>query len=137
EYAAAEALDDHSACRRQSAALATGPVSDSVEWHAEVEPMPEPRRPNILIFFPDAMQAQTLDPRHPCQTPHLDTLVARGTRFTRATTVNPTCSPARASLMTGLLPHNHGVLEVEHVRDADQCNLRTDRAHFAQHLAAA
>lgn len=37
--------------------------------------------------------------------------------------------------MTGLLPHNHGVLEVEHGRDADQCVLRTDKPHFAQRLA--
>jgi len=39
--------------------------------------------------------------------------------------------------MTGLLPHNHGVLEVEHGRDADQCVLRTDKPHFAQRLSAA
>ena len=39
--------------------------------------------------------------------------------------------------MTGLLPHNHGVLEVEHGRDADQCVLRPDKPHFAQRLSAA
>ena len=33
-------------------------------------------------------------------------------------------SPARASLMTGLLPHNHGVLQVEHGVDQDQAVLR-------------
>lgn len=37
--------------------------------------------------------------------------------------------------MTGLLPHNHGVLEVEHGRDPDQCVLRTDKPHFAQRLS--
>ncbi len=36
--------------------------------------------------------------------------------------------------MTGLLPHNHGVLEVIHVVDEDQCCLRTDRLHWAQRL---
>jgi len=36
--------------------------------------------------------------------------------------------------MTGLLPHNHGVLEVEHGRDADQCVLRAEKPHFAQRL---
>lgn len=39
--------------------------------------------------------------------------------------------------MTGLLPHNHGVLEVEHGRDADQCVLRADKPHFAQRISAA
>lgn len=58
-------------------------------------------------------------------------------RFTRAYTPLCTCSPARASLMTGLLPHNHGVLEVEHCVDSDQCALRADKPHFAQRLAAA
>ena len=73
-------------------------------------------------------------PEHPCHTPHFDRLAERGMRFSRAYTPAPTCSPARASLMTGLLPHNHGVLQVEHAVDADQCLLRSNRAHWAQHL---
>ena len=93
--------------------------------------------PNILIFLADGMQAATVDPAHPCLTPHLDALARRGVRFRRAHTTCPTCSPARASLMTGLLPHNHGVLEVEHGRDADQCVLRTEHPHFAQRLSDA
>ena len=39
--------------------------------------------------------------------------------------------------MTGMLPHNHGVLEVEHGRDDDQCVLRTEHPHFAQRLSNA
>ncbi len=41
-----------------------------------------------------------------------------------------------AGLMTGLLPHNHGVWTVEHTVDPDQCVLR-DRPHWAQRLSAA
>ena len=37
--------------------------------------------------------------------------------------------------MTGQLPHTHGVLEVEHGRDDDQCVLRTAYRHFAQNLS--
>lgn len=91
-------------------------------------------RPNILLFLTDAMQAATVNPDHQCLTPHFEELASRGVQFTRAHTTCPTCSPARASLMTGLLPHNHGVLEVEHGRDLDQCCLRIDKPHFAQHL---
>lgn len=94
-------------------------------------------RPNLLIFLLDGMQAESVDPGHDCQTPHFDRLAKQGLRFTRAHTVCPTCSPARASLMTGLYPHNHGVLEVEHGRDPDQCVLRTDRPHWAQRLSDA
>ena len=39
--------------------------------------------------------------------------------------------------MTGQLPHTHGVLEVEHGRDDDQCVLRTQYRHFAQNLSEA
>ena len=91
-------------------------------------------RPNILLFIPDGLQAAPLAPDSQCHTPNFDRLAERGVRFERAHTTCPTCSPARASLMTGLLPHNHGVLEVEHCRDDDQCVLRTDRPHWATQL---
>ena len=91
-------------------------------------------QPNILLFLMDGVQGRLMRPEHPCHTPHFDRLAERGMRFSRAYTPAPTCSPARASLMTGLLPHNHGVLQVEHAVDADQCLLRSDRTHWAQHL---
>ena len=93
--------------------------------------------PNILLVIADGMQAETVDPRHACLTPGLDALAKRGVRFRNAHTTCPTCSPARASLLTGMLPHNHGVLEVEHGRDADQCVLRAEYPHFAQKLSDA
>lgn len=95
------------------------------------------RPPNILFLMVDQCRADVFDPSHPCATPHLDALAARGIRFDRAYTPNAVCSPARASLMTGLLPHNHGVLHVTHNVAVDQCVLRTDRPHWAAHLAAA
>ena len=93
-------------------------------------------RPNILLFLMDGLQASALEPGSACITPTFDIFRADGLAFNRAYTTTPTCSPARASLMTGLLPHNHGVLEVEHGRDADQCVLRTDKPHWAQRLCA-
>ncbi len=93
-----------------------------------------PKQPNILFLMTDQMRADVLAPDHPCRTPHLDRLAARGLRITRAYTPNPICSPARASLMTGLLPHNHGVLTVTHCVDPDQSCLRTDRPHWAQRM---
>ena len=41
-------------------------------------------------------------------TPNLDRLVKRGVTFHRAYTVNPTCTPTRASWITGLYPSQHG-----------------------------
>lgn len=42
------------------------------------------------------------------KTPNLDNLVRQGTTFSRAYTVNPTCTPTRASWITGLYPSQHG-----------------------------
>jgi arylsulfatase A-like enzyme len=43
------------------------------------------------------------------KTPNLDSLAARGVRFTRATVNAPMCVPSRYSLMTGLYPSQVGV----------------------------
>ena len=94
-------------------------------------------QPNLLLVVPDGMQARTTFPGSPCRTPNVDRIAQRGLRFRRAYTVQPTCSPARASLMTGVLPHNHGVLQVEHTVDDDQCVLRTEYPHWAQRLSDA
>lgn len=42
-------------------------------------------------------------------TPHLDALASRGTRFGEAFCPNAMCSPCRASVLTGLMPSQHGV----------------------------
>ncbi len=40
--------------------------------------------------------------------PNLDKLAKMGTSFHRVYTVNPTCTPTRASWITGLYPSQHG-----------------------------
>ena len=94
-------------------------------------------KPNILFLMADQMQARVLEPSHPCATPNLDALAGRGLRFVNAYTPNNICSPSRASLMTGLMPHNHGVLEVLYPKVPDLHALRRDRPHWAQSLVAA
>ncbi len=42
-------------------------------------------------------------------TPNIDRLAAEGMRFTRAYSVNGVCSPTRATMLTGLIPSQHGV----------------------------
>ena len=94
-------------------------------------------RPNILFPMADQMQARVLEPGHVCQTPNLDRLAGEGVRFARAYTPNNICSPTRASLMTGLMPHNHGVLEVLYGKVPDLHVLRSDKPHWAERLTAA
>jgi len=43
------------------------------------------------------------------RTPNLDRLASEGAIFTRCITSSPLCMPARASFLTGMYPHNHGL----------------------------
>jgi len=43
-------------------------------------------------------------------TPHMDALTARGVNFSEAHTPAPICNPARSSVLSGLSPHETGVL---------------------------
>jgi len=63
----------------------------------------EPKRPNILFFFPDQHRFDWLgtNPNLPLRTPNLSALAARGVRFTNALTPSPLCAPARACLAAG------------------------------------
>ena len=62
---------------------------------------------NLLVILSDEHQARAMGcAQHPfAQTPHLDALAARGTRFTDAYTPSPICVPARASFATGKHVH--------------------------------
>jgi arylsulfatase A-like enzyme len=73
--------------------------------------MSEAGPPNILFILTDQHRLSAVGcyGETPCQTPHIDRLAARGVRFETAYTVCPVCSPARATVMTGLYPHAHGV----------------------------
>ena len=44
------------------------------------------------------------------KTPHLDRLATEGARFRCAYSSVPSCTPARATILTGLSPWNHGML---------------------------
>ena len=48
------------------------------------------------------------------QTPHLDRLAATGVRFTQAVTNLPVCVPCRHSFITGMYPHQIGILTNAH-----------------------
>jgi arylsulfatase A-like enzyme len=64
--------------------------------------------PNILLITTDQQHYQTLGVINSLiHTPTLDRLAGDGTRFTRAYCTNPTCSPSRASIITGLYPAWH------------------------------
>lgn len=66
-------------------------------------------KPNILFITSDQQHYDTLGIDNPLiHTPNLDRLCREGSRFTRAYCPNPTCTPTRATLLTGLMPSQHG-----------------------------
>ena len=68
--------------------------------------------PNILLITTDQQRVDTLGAygNDVVRTPNLDALAAQGTTFDRAYTPTAICTPARASMISGLMPHQHNLL---------------------------
>src|SRR6476620_3338967 len=69
------------------------------------------RPTNLVFILTDNQGAWTLGcyGNKDIKTPNIDRLASEGTRFAHAFANNPVCSPNRATLLTGLLPPQHGV----------------------------
>ena len=73
----------------------------------------------VLLISIDTLRADHVGPSaamsavSPGQslTPHIDALAAGGTRFTQAQSPMPLTRPAHATMMTGMLPRSHGVVD--------------------------
>lgn len=70
-----------------------------------------PSKPNIVLFLTDdhGAWANTSYGNKEIHTPNLDQLAQHGSRFERAYTPTPVCSPARACLLTGKTPSQVGI----------------------------
>ena len=64
-------------------------------------------RPNILWICTDQQRYDTIHAlgNEHIQTPNLDRLVREGVSFTHAHCQSPSCTPSRASFLTGLYPN--------------------------------
>jgi arylsulfatase A-like enzyme len=100
-------------------------------------------RPNILLITSDQHHWSAMGYNNAeVKTPNLDRLAREGTIFDRAYCPNPTCTPTRASLITGRWPSQHGayslgtkLMESEHTvgEDFSAAGYRTalvGKAHF-------
>ncbi|MBU6221494.1 MAG: sulfatase [Planctomycetes bacterium] len=69
------------------------------------------RRPNVLFILCDDLRPDAVGcygSKH-VKTPRIDALAADGVRFANAFCTTSLCSPSRASILTGLYAHRHGV----------------------------
>lgn len=92
------------------------------------------KKPNILFLITDQQQKRTIEEDSPCLTPNIDDLRKDGIFFDKAVTTNAICSPSRASLMTGLLPHNHGMVDCTHNVDDYRARFREEKNTISRQL---
>ena len=95
------------------------------------------RRPNLLFLMTDQQRADTIMQGGPCLTPNLQSLARSGVDLRRCYAPNPICSPTRASLFTGLLPHTHGMTDVTHAVPPQRADLAPSMPFWTRNLKEA
>ncbi len=70
-------------------------------------------RPSVLLITVDTLRADHVGAYGYIngRTPHLDSLAKKGILFREVVTPHRTTGPSHTSILTGLLPENHGVLQ--------------------------
>ncbi len=70
-----------------------------------------PEKPNVLFILSDDQGPWAMNSAGTWElkTPNLDRLAVTGVRFENFFCASPVCSPARASILTGQMPSQHGV----------------------------
>jgi len=68
--------------------------------------------PNVLIFLTDDQRHDSLSAagNRILKTPNMDRLASGGVRFAEAFCTNALCAPSRATMLTGVYSHVHGVV---------------------------
>ena len=106
--------------RSQRGAEPSPPPAERDRYDADVM-----SRPNLLIFMPDQLRADCVGAfgNPVIQTPNIDALAARGTRFEQAYSQHSVCSPSRVSIFTGWYPHVAGHRTLTHLLKPWEPNL--------------
>ena len=92
--------------------------------------VPDPEQ-NVLLITLDTTRADALSSYGgPAQTPNLDRLAARGARFTFAHSHTVVTLPSHTTILSGLLPYEHGI------RDNSGFRVRPNTATLATMLKA-
>lgn len=96
-------------------------------------------RPNILYLHSHDTGRYVQPYGHAIPTPHMQRLAQEGVLFRKAFSAAPTCSPSRASLLTGRHPHSNGMFGLAHrgfaLQDYSQHLLHTLRKEAGYYTA--
>ena len=69
-------------------------------------------RPNIIFVLTDDQRYDEMGFMNPMlETPNMDAIAREGVHFANAFVTTSLCSPSRASILTGQMMHNHGVID--------------------------
>lgn len=70
------------------------------------------KKPHIILIMTDQHRADALGcmGNRTIKTPHIDSIAFNGACFANGFSSTPSCTPARAGLLTGMSPWNHGML---------------------------
>ena len=87
------------------------------------------RTPNVVFFLADDLGYMDIGANNPqtfYETPSIDGLARKGSRFTQGYAACPVCSPTRASIMTGKFPVRTGITDyIPGQRKQNRCPHRT------------
>ena len=106
---------------REPLRIAAGDWPVTVELPAD----PEPLYPRVVLFTIDTLRADHVSAYgyRRTTTPFLDSLAQQGVLFTRANSTISQTAPSHASMLTGLPPLVHGVLDNSHELGRDAVDL--------------
>lgn len=96
--------------------------------------------PNFIFILTDDQQQAAMSAygNKILKTPNMDRIAAEGVRFTDAFVTNALCAPSRASILTGLYSHAHGVItNGDGPAFRNQPGLRDDQLTFVHLLRQA
>jgi arylsulfatase A-like enzyme len=93
-------------------------VGQCVSCSDAKRPSASAEQPNIILLIADNLGWKDLGcyGNEQVYTPNIDALAHGGIRFANAFIAAPSCSPSRASIITGQHPHTHGVTGLTHIR---------------------
>ena len=96
------------------------------------------QRPNIMVFIADDQGYGDLGcyGNQVIQTPHVDQLAREGMRFDHAFLTTSSCSPSRASILTGRYPHNTNAEDLHQPLPNEQKTMAQYLKHAGYYCAA-
>ena len=89
---------------------ALGSAGVVVAARLQAQPAKFPGKPNLLVFLPDQLRADTVfgEGASGVHAPNIHKLASQSAIFERAYVTHPICAPSRSSLFSGTWPHANG-----------------------------